>query len=298
MHKNLIDLHTHGIGKYDTKTENPDDILKMAMLYAKAGTAAFLPTIYSGTIRQMRANMEAVKAAIIMRNAENRTWTKHRSGHDASLILGVHLEGPFLNPARCGAQEKKSLTKPTIADLKRLIEDYEEIIKIMTIAPEMPGALKVIEMAVSLGIKVNMGHSDATYGQALSGKKAGATGISHIFNAMRPFHHREPGIAGFGLLEEDVFVEVVADGIHLDPKTLSLIFKIKRADRVILVSDSIKGAGVKKGPIKTSSGSIAGSAVTLSGALKNIKDAGGDALKFASENPLNYLNLRLDSRMI
>ncbi len=291
MPKNLIDLHTHGIGKYDTKTENPDDILKMAMLYAKAGTAAFLPTIYSGTIRQMRANMEAVKAAIKMRNAENRTGTKHRSSRDTSMILGVHLEGPFLNPARCGAQEKKSLIKPAISHLERLIEGYEEIIKIMTIAPEMPGALKVIERAVSLGIKVNMGHSDATYGQALSGKKAGATGISHIFNAMRPFHHREPGIAGFGLMDEDIFIEVVADGIHLAPKTLSLIFKIKRTDRIILVSDSIKGAGVKKGPIKTSAGAIAGSAVTLSGALKNVENAGGDALKSASENPLNYLNL-------
>jgi len=125
----------------------------------------------------------------------------------------------------------------------------------------------------------------------LSGKKAGATGLSHIFNAMRPFHHREPGIAGFGLLDEDVFIEVVADGIHLDPKTLSLIFKIKRADRIILVSDSIKGAGVKKGSIKTSSGAIAGSSVTLSDALKNVEKAGGDALKSASENPLNYLNL-------
>jgi len=291
MPNNLIDLHTHGIGKYDTKTDNPYEILKMAMFYAKAGTVAFLPTIYSGTIRQMQANMEAVRAAIKMQHAACRTLTRHRCIRDMSLILGVHLEGPFLNPARCGAQERKSLIKPVIPNLKKLIEGYEETIKIMTIAPEMPGALKVIEKAVSLGIKVNMGHSDATYGQALSGKKAGATGISHIFNAMRPFHHREPGIAGFGLLDEDVFIEVVADGIHLDPKTLSLIFKIKRSDRIILVSDSIKGAGAKKGPIKTSSGAIAGSAATLSDVLKNVEDAGGDALKSASVNPLNYLNL-------
>jgi len=165
MLKNLIDLHTHGIGKYDTKTENPDDILKMAMLYAKAGTASFLPTIYSGTIPQMRANMEAVRAAIEIQNAEGKTLTRYRSRRGMSLILGIHLEGPFLNPARCGAQDKKSLIKPTISHLERLIKDYEEIIKIMTIAPEMPGALKVIEKAVSLGIKVNMGHSDATYGR-------------------------------------------------------------------------------------------------------------------------------------
>jgi len=279
MPENLIDLHTHGIGKYDTKTENPDDILRMAMLYAKAGTAAFLPTIYSGTIPQMRANMAAVSVAMGMQRA------------GASMILGLHLEGPFLNPARCGAQDKKSLIKPAISHLEKLIEGYEGIIKIVTIAPEMPGALKVIERAVSLGIKVNMGHSDATCGQALSGKKAGATGISHIFNAMRPFHHREPGIAGFGLIDEDVFIEVIADGIHLDPKTLRLIFKIKRADRIIIVSDSIKGAGIKKGVIRTSAGAIAGSAVTLSDALKNVENAGGDALKSASENPLNYLNL-------
>lgn len=291
MAKNLIDLHTHGIGKYDTKTENPDDILKMAMLYAKAGTAAFLPTIYSGTIRQMRTNMEAVTTAIKMQNVENRTWTKHRRSRDMATILGVHLEGPFLNPARCGAQDRKSFIKPTMSHFKKLIEGYEEIIKIMTIAPEIPGALKVIERAGSLGIKVNMGHSDATYEQALNGKKAGATGISHIFNAMRPFHHREPGIAGFGLLDKDIFIEIVADGVHLDLNTMSLIFKIKQADRIILVSDSVKGAGVKKGLIKTSSGAIAGSAVTLSDALKNAGDAGGDALKFASENPLNYLKL-------
>lgn len=291
MPENLIDLHTHGIGKYDTKTENPDDILKMAKLYAKAGTTAFLPTIYSGTIREMRANMEAVRNTISIHNAAGKTLTKHISGQGSSLILGVHLEGPFLNPARCGAQDKKSLIKPAISHFERLIEGYEEIIKIMTIAPELPGALKVIERAASLGIKVNMGHSDATYGQALSGKKAGATGICHIFNAMRPFHHREPGIAGFGLHDDDVFIEVVADGVHLDPKTLSLIFRIKRADRIILVSDSVKGAGVKKCPIKTSSGAIAGSAVTLAAALKNVENAGGDALKSASENPLNYLNL-------
>jgi N-acetylglucosamine-6-phosphate deacetylase len=281
MPNNLIDLHTHGIGKYDTKADDPEDILKMAMLYAKAGTAAFLPTIYSGTIPQMRKNMEAVRAAMGMQRA------------GASMILGLHIEGPFLNPVRCGAQEKKSLIEPTVTQFKKLIDGYEEIIKIITIAPELPGALKVIERAASLGIKVNMGHSDATYGEALNGRKAGATGISHIFNAMRPFHHREPGIAGFGLLDEDIYIEVIADGIHLDLNILKLIFKTKRHDRIILVSDSIKGAGVRKGVIRISSGAIAGSAFTLANALKNVEETVGDALKFASENPLNYLNLNL-----
>jgi N-acetylglucosamine-6-phosphate deacetylase len=108
-----------------------------------------------------------------------------------------------------------------------VIDGYEDIIKIITIAPEIPGALKVIAQCSELGMKVNMGHSDATYQQAVEGKKAGATGVTHLFNAMRPFHHREPGLAGLGLIDEDLYIEVIADGVHLHPKTLELIFSRK-----------------------------------------------------------------------
>jgi N-acetylglucosamine-6-phosphate deacetylase len=163
----------------------------MAALHAKRGTGAIVSTIYPDSIDVMRKNMEAVRKAIDLQ--------KSIRGVSARL-LGVHLEGPFLNPARCGALEEKGFIKPSLSSLKKLIDGYEEIIKIITIAPEIPGAIKVIEKCAELGIKVNMGHSDATYKQALEGKKAGATGITHLFNAMRPFHHVNSGLAGPALL--------------------------------------------------------------------------------------------------
>ncbi len=295
----IIDLHTHGIGKYDTRTKNPEDILKIASLHGMAGTSAILPTVYSSTIRQMRGNMEAVRLAMIMQDAGCRIQDTSKKNYHASCIvnresriLGVHLEGPFLNPAKCGALNKGSFIKPSISSLNKLIDGYEDIIKIITIAPELPGALKVIEKCSSTGIRVNMGHSDAAYKQALDGKKAGARGISHIFNAMRQFHHREPGLAGFGLLDKEIYLEVIADGIHLSPDVLRFIFKVKPHDRIILVSDSIKGAKDKKGAIYTKNGVLAGSSISLADAVRNLKNLGipeAEALKSAVKTPKKYL---------
>ncbi len=306
--KGFIDIHTHGIGRYDTRTDDPDDILKIARTHARAGSSAILPAVYSGTIRQMRRNMSAVKKAIKIQQSGRSDSTrrlaprirgqkkKHLNSsivnRQSSMILGVHLEGLFLNPLRCGAQDRNSFIKPTISNLKKLIDGYTDIIKVITIAPELPGALKVIEKCTSLGIKVNMGHSEATYAQALKGKKAGATGITHIFNAMRPFHHREPGLIGFGLLDEDLYIEVIADNIHINKMALKLIFKIKRLDRIILVSDSVKGVKDKKGRIYSAPGVLAGSSITLADAVKNIVDSGipeAVAAEAAIDNPKRYL---------
>ncbi len=311
--KGFVDIHTHGIGRYDTKTDNPEDILKIAQLHAKAGTNTILPTIHSGTIQQMRTNMKAVKKAMKIQGSNPPIPPLLKGGmgglttHHSSLILGIHLEGPFLNPIRCGAQDKDSFIKPSTSNLKKLIDGYEDIAKVITIAPELSGALKVIGECVSLGIKVNMGHSDATYTQALNGKKAGARGISHIFNAMRPFHHREPGLIGLGLLDEDIYIEIIADNIHINKIILKLIFQTKRLDRVILVSDSIKGAKDKKGPIYpvrgkapselsngvySKPGVLAGSSITIADAVKNIKDIGipeSIAIEAAVDNPKRYL---------
>ena len=298
MFKGLIDLHTHGIGDHSTKTTDAEEILHMAALHAKADISAILPTIYSGTIERMRKNMEAVKRAMELQQRPSAEVKKGRVRRRStvrgqrSTILGLHLEGPFLNPARCGAQDRKSFIKPCMPDLKRLINGYEDIIKIITIAPEIPGSLKVIERCASLGIRVNMGHSDATFNQALKGKKAGASGISHLFNAMRPFHHRETGIAGFGLTDDDIFIEVIADGFHLEENTLNLIMKAKRPERIILVSDTVKGSCQGRRSMHSKSGLLAGGAVTLSEAVSKLVKTGIPrrvALKFASANPMRYL---------
>ncbi|NIR25426.1 MAG: hypothetical protein GWN77_00220, partial [Gammaproteobacteria bacterium] len=134
--------------------------------------------------------------------------------------------------------------------LKKLVTGFEDVVRMMTVAPEMKGALRVIERCVSMGIRVNMGHSDATYSQARDGKLAGATGVTHLFNAMRPFHHREPGLAGFALFDKDLYVELIADGVHARPEVLRMVFDIKPHNRIILVSDSIKGPQHKGGVLQ------------------------------------------------
>ena len=308
--KDFIDIHTHGIGKYDTRTGSPENIMQMASLHSMMGTGSILPTIYPDSIDEMRNNMEAVRRAM---ETQNRSETSSKESevkksinkqpvagppiipHNSSLILGVNLEGPFLNPVRCGAMDKNVFLKPSVSSLKKLIAGYEDIIKIITVAPEIPGSLKVIEKCSELDIKVNMGHSDATYKQAMEGKKAGATGITHLFNAMRPFHHREPGLAGLGLIDEDLYTEVIADGIHLHPKTIELIFSRKRLDRIILVSDSVKGRKTGKGAIYNKDGVLAGSAITIDSVVRRLRSVGipdAEIIEASKDNPARYIGLR------
>lgn len=283
----FIDLHTHGISRYDTRTDDYEDILSMARVHAKAGTRAILPTIYAGPIDRIRKSLKAVKKAMsVQEKADSRRY--------GAQILGVHIEGPFLNPLRCGAMDSSSFVKPTQASLKRLISDYEEMVRIITIAPELPGALKVIEKCADMGIRVNMGHSDATFRQALEGKKAGATGITHIFNAMRPLHHREPGLAGLGLIDKDLYIEIIADGIHLHPKILELLFNRKRLDKIIIVSDSVSGRKTAKGVVYQN-GILAGSALTIEGIVRRLKKLGipdAEIIEATTDNPLRYIGMK------
>ncbi len=281
--KGLIDLHVHGIDSSDTQTDDPSHILDIAEIHGGAGTAAILPTIYPADVSEMRKNMEAVKRAMEMVGSHSHS----------ARILGVHLEGPFLNPARCGALDKESFLKPELSTFLELISGYEEIVKIMTIAPEISGALSTIARCREMGIMVNMGHSEATYEEAINGKKAGATGVTHLFNAMKPFHHREPGLAGLGLIDKDLYVEVIADSFHLHPATLELIFSKKKSDRIILVSDSVKGA---KGMYPfVNKGILAGSGITLGDAcivLRKIGVPEAEIIDAAINNPGRYLAAR------
>ncbi|MEC4675744.1 MAG: amidohydrolase family protein [Nitrospirota bacterium] len=293
--KRFIDLHTHGIGRYDTRTGEPGDILKMAELHGMAGTGVILPTIYSGAVDEMRKNMETVKKAMEMQRLAEEAGISEITparDHVPALILGVHLEGPFLNPVRCGALDGSSFEKPSISNLKKLIEGYEDIIKIITVAPEISGALKVTERCVELGMRVNMGHSDATYQQAADGKKAGASGITHIFNAMRPFHHRDPGLACLGLLDMDLYIEVIADGIHLHPRTLELVFNLKRLDRIILVTDSVKSPKTGRGAVLNSRGFLSGSSISMLDSVKILRDINitdAEIIEAARDNPARYI---------
>ncbi len=313
----IIDIHTHGIGGYDTRTTDVEHIFRIAEIEGSYGVSEIVPTIYPTTIKIMRENMDVIKKAMEIQKSEVRTRTPKDFGvrpsthevsalgqkleikiqNDASRIIGIHLEGPFLNPLKCGALNAMTFIEPSEYNFKELIEGFEDIIKIITIAPELNGALSLIKQMADSGIVVSMGHSQATYAEAEAGFNRGAKGITHIFNAMRGFHHREPGIAGFGILNNDIFIEVIADPHHLHPKTLELIFKIKNHDKILLVSDSIKQTDaffIKDGIIDMH-GRLLGGSMPVTESAKRLIANGFDEntiMKCISENIEKYLKDR------
>jgi N-acetylglucosamine-6-phosphate deacetylase len=186
---------------------------------------------------------------------------------------------------------------PTEHSLDGLIEGYEDIIRIITISPELEGSLHLIKRISDKGIIASMGHSDATYAEASAGHKAGAKGITHLFNAMRPYHHREPGIAGYGLLNPDIYVEVIADPFHLHLGTVDLIFRAKNHERIIIVSDSIKEAKIPATPVSTNEGladihgKLLGGSTTITEAVDSLEALydRAEILNYISTNPERYL---------
>ncbi len=283
----VIDVHTHGTGMLDTRAGSARDILQMAELYGQAGVTAILPTIYPGEIDEMRRNMAAVVEAMDEQGLYGDNDDKGDRQEGVAHILGVHLEGPFLNPKRAGALDAASFLAPTRDNLSEVTGGFKEIIKVMTVAPELPGALGVIEQCAALGIRVSMGHSDATYAEATEGKAAGATAITHLFNAMRPFHHREPGLAGFGLFDPDIYVEIIPDGVHVMPEVVEMVFKLKPHKRIIFVSDTIKGPMYRDGVLQ-------GGKLMLSSAARALGRASIEpaAIRSAlSDNPKAYLGI-------
>lgn len=252
----LIDIHTHGLGRHDTRQGNAPAILAMARAHGRAGVGAIVPTVYAAGIDTMRSHMAAIREAM---------QTTPEKGQ--ARILGAHLEGPFLNPAKAGALDAKAFAAPSLTNLKKLLAGFGNTVKVLTIAPELRGALKAIERACAMGITISLGHSTATYRQAQRAKDAGATCVTHLFNAMAPLGHRETGLAGFALSDKDIYVEVIADGIHVSPEMLALVFRLKDPRRVIAISDSITGPMKKRGVLQ-------GGGMPLSGSGEILKELG------------------------
>jgi N-acetylglucosamine-6-phosphate deacetylase len=249
----------------------------------------------------MKEHMAAVKEAI---GIQRSGLSNHRTERDNSKftiqdskfarIAGVHLEGPFLNPLKAGALDPTSFHKPSEKTWKSLIEGFEDIVKMVTIAPETEGALHLIRTMSDMGIKVNLGHSDATYTEAEKAFHAGAKGITHLFNAMRSIHHREPGLAGFGLMNPDIYVEVIADPFHLHNQTIELIFRVKSHEKIIIVSDSVKDTAIVSvsHAMEDNNKILQGGSMTIAEAMKRLAGLGfheGMVLECISDNPLSYL---------
>jgi N-acetylglucosamine-6-phosphate deacetylase len=290
----VIDIHTHGIDGYDTKTVSPDDILRIAEIQGSHGVSEILLAVYPSSIKTMRQNMETVRKAIQLQKKRKEAGTKE------AKIIGLYLEGPFLNPSRCGSLDAGIFIEPSYHRFEELIEGYEDITKIIAVAPEMRGATALIKKLSDRGMIVTMGHSDATFAEAEAGFQAGARGITHIFNAMRGFHQREPGIAGFGLLNQDVYVEIIADPYHLHPETLKLIFRAKNHERIIIISDAVRGTGTSSGKqgLTDDTGRLMGGCMTVTESSEMLIEMGFDhdlIMGCITTNPERYLAGKIDA---
>lgn len=288
----IIDVHTHGLAGHTTRGANSARIMAMAALHGSQGTDAILPTVFSGPVDEMRCDIAAVKEAMGHQRDE-RTGGGHTL---QARILGVHLEGPFLNPSRAGALDAASFLSPASDTWRRLVEGFEDVVKVVTIAPELPGAAQLIRIMAGEGTVVSMGHSDATCGEAEAGFHAGARGITHIFNAMRGFHHREPGIAGFALTNPDIYVEVIADPYHLHDRTIDLIFRMKDPGRILLVSDTVKGSPCfgEGRSVTDGNGKLLGGSMPLSASMARLLASGCNreaVERAATRNPARYLEI-------
>jgi N-acetylglucosamine-6-phosphate deacetylase len=286
----------HGISGLDTQSSNVDHIKQIALIQKQAGITSFVLSLYPGPIGKMRESLEAIKKVMDMEASESNQHRHSFTQMESARILGVHLEGPYLNPTSAGALDRNAFINPDEKSFRTLIEGYEKEILTITIAPELGGAAKLTQMATAMGIIVNMGHSNATWTEAENCHKAGAKGITHLFNAMRIFHHREPGIVGFGLLNSDVYVEIIGDMYHLSPQVIQLVFRLKHEERILLISDSVaqtelSGTTAPRG-VK---GELLGGAMSLAGSVQKLLDEGFDrdrVIMSATINPERYLENR------
>lgn len=293
----LIDIHTHGAAGVDVNHATGEDLEKMARFLSTHGVTGFLMSILTDTEEVM---MRAIDAY--------HDW--RALPHRGAVLHGIHLEGPFLSVEYKGAMPSYLLQAPDIGLIKRCQERARGAIRYITIAPELPGAIEMIPALKELGICVALGHSAADYETTCRAIAAGACAATHTGNAMRLLHQREPAIFGAVLEAEDVFCEMICDGLHLHPATVRLIMKMKGSRRVIAISDSIMATGLGDGTymlgvneveVRNGDASLkegggrAGSTLTLDTALRNLMRFGGwpmeDLVMALTENPARLLHL-------
>jgi N-acetylglucosamine-6-phosphate deacetylase len=229
---------------------------------------------------------------------------------DGATVLGVHVEGPFVNPVRKGAISESTIRLPSLDDLHRLLDAGAGTVRMMTVAPELPGALSVIEQMVRAGVIPSIGHSDATYEQVLDAAAAGARKATHTYNAMRPLRHRDPGTVGGVLADDRLVAELIADGVHVHPGAMRVLIRAKGAGLTALVTDAIRYAGladgvyeragrgrmtVAHGAATLDDGTLAGSVSPMPRNLRHLRDtlhvSTDDLFTMAAAVPARLLDL-------
>ncbi|MSO19256.1 MAG: N-acetylglucosamine-6-phosphate deacetylase [Acidobacteria bacterium] len=303
----FIDIHIHGGVGHDVMEATPSALTAVARHLLRRGTTSFVPTTVSAPIAQLERSLDGLHRTL-------SAW-KQSSTTPAAEPLGIHLEGPFISATCRGAHGRADLQLPSLELFERLRGAAGAWLKILTLAPELPGAAELQSHAQRHRVQVALGHSDASHQQARDAIDAGASHGVHIFNAMRRFAHREPGILGALLTDDRIMAEVIADGVHVAPAALQLLLRAKGVARTVLITDAVSATGMTPGPYRLGEmeillsddpatglpacrnleGALAGSVLTQDAAVRNMMSLAGstlaDAVRMASSNPAQLLGL-------
>ncbi len=296
----FLDIHVHGAGGRDVMEGTPEAIDTVARVLASHGTTQFLATTVTASIDQTLYALEAMFRAQL-----------HPPSKDAAKAIGIHLEGPFLSHTKRGVHPPEQLQLPSIELFERFQAAASGTISLVTIAPELPGAVELIEHVTKQGVRVSIGHSDALAAEARAGIAAGATSATHTFNAMRGLTQREPGILGVVLDDPGLFAELICDGIHTTPEAVRLWIRMKGLEHAILVTDGMAATGMPDGDyllggltaqvrngVAMHNGVLAGSVLTMDRAVANVQAFTGidlpAAVRLATRNPATMLGLEAD----
>lgn len=222
----FIDTHIHGIGGHSADDGDCKSVLAMSETLAHYGVTSFIPTCGAAPKDILLKKIKAVVKAM--------------GKEKGARILGIHLEGPFLSPERIGAQEQDGLSPVDLELMKQLWKASKGRIINMTVAPELKGMRELALECNKLGIVLQAGHTNATYNQMIEGMQAGIMHVTHLFNAMRPLHHREPGVVGAALIHPEISCEIIGDGVHVNPNLIQLLLKSKPLSQIVLITDAFK----------------------------------------------------------
>ncbi len=298
----FVDVHIHAFGGFDTM-QGEDAVRAMSRQLYDQGVAAFLPTTMSAMLPETRRAVAGVRA--VMAQPEKR----------GARVLGAHMEAPFLNPAKAGAQLVECLRHPDWDAFLQMTDGAPSAMKIITLAPELPGAEDFIRWAAEAGVTVSLGHSAATAEQAHRAADLGARHVTHTFNAQPPLHHRQPGLTGAALTDDRLYAEFIADGIHLHGDIVRLLHLAKGAKKAVAITDAMEAAGmpdgeyalggqavtVRNGEARLHDGTLAGSVLTMKQALSNLIHRFGippiDAVRMCTLTPAESIGEPLAGRM-
>jgi N-acetylglucosamine-6-phosphate deacetylase len=294
----FFDVHIHGAAGHDVMEATPEALGAVCAFLATRGTGSFLATTVTAPLS---ATLRAVEGLAKLIEHPERIQAQS-NGKPAARPIGIHLEGPFLSHKKCGVQPVEHMLAPDIHVFDRLYDAAEGNVRLMTLAPELPGAVELAAHAVSKGVRISVGHSDASALDTRSAIAVGATSATHTFNAMRPLDHREPGILGVVLTTDSIYAELICDGIHSVPEIVRMWYRAKGPERGILVTDAMSAAGMPDGeymlggfPVQvangraTARGVLAGSVLTLDRALQNFVEFTGapveQGIRLMTSNP-------------